>query len=174
MDALALDRLFDGLFRSICSRDSGLGYGNLSRPLKHRWRHSPKLKCGKSLKPIDPNLISSSLHQIEEQARPFSAEERAMSLWNACWHHSTLPFLQKPERPCLVPARFVEPSRLEVLPVVFYYPRIEAGLGARFLEARFLEARFLEARFLEAVKDAMALASHAHQQARQREVELDV
>ena len=47
---------------------------------------------------------------------------------------------------------------------MFDYPRIEAGLGARFLEARFLEA----------VKDAMALASHAHQQAHQREVELDV
>ena len=100
MDALALDRLFDGLFRSICSRDSGLGYGNLSRPLKHRWRHSPKLNCGRGLKLFDLNSIASSLHQIEEQARPFSAEERAMSLRNACWHHSKLPSLQKPDRPC--------------------------------------------------------------------------
>ena len=31
--------------------------------------------------------------------------------------------------------RFVEPARLEVLAEVGYYHRVEAGLGAKFLEA---------------------------------------
>ena len=32
-------------------------------------------------------------------------------------------------------ARFVEPARLEIIAEVVYYPRLEAELGARFLEA---------------------------------------
>ena len=32
-------------------------------------------------------------------------------------------------------ARFVEPARLEVLAEVVYYRRLEAELGARFLDA---------------------------------------
>ena len=35
----------------------------------------------------------------------------------------------------MIRVRFVEPARLEMLAEVSYYRRIEAGLGAKFLEA---------------------------------------
>jgi hypothetical protein len=57
--------------------------------------------------------------------------------------------------------RFVEPARLEVLAEVGYYHRVEAGLGAKFLEA-------LE----DAIARALAYPlGHTHWQAHQRKIE---
>ena len=43
-----------------------------------RERHSPRLNCSRgALKTSDLRFMSSSLHQIEEQARSLSAEDRA-------------------------------------------------------------------------------------------------
>ena len=51
--------------------------------------------------------------------------------------------------------RFVEPARLEVLAEVGFYHRVEAGLGAKFLDA---------------VEDAQLLLLHTQRQAHQRQI----
>jgi hypothetical protein len=44
-------------------------------------------------------------------------------------------FRRSPSDLVVTRVRFVEPARLEILAEVGYYHRVEAGLGAKFLDA---------------------------------------